>query len=185
MERLTEWGKDKKYAHYPRCFEECEGLGCTKSFCEHNVQVCNRLAAYEDTGLEPEEIKANMEMFAAYRHVCGGLSPEKVEAALRRMAENDKAREEGRLVVLPCKVGDTVYAVTRERLQDMKKSANEQPKPFLEVREHTISTIVINNTGVRAFANSYCLYLGEFGKTVFLTRAEAERALEVDKHETD
>ncbi len=57
MERLTERGK-KGFAYFPKCFEEpCNGGGCKKDDCEFLAQVCDRLAAYEDTGLEPEEIK--------------------------------------------------------------------------------------------------------------------------------
>lgn len=42
-----------------------------------------RLAEYEDTVLEPEEIKDNMEMFHAHRHICAGMEPEKIEALKR------------------------------------------------------------------------------------------------------
>lgn len=55
------------------------------------------LQAYMDTGLTPEEITTNMEMFAAYRHVCGGKSPEEVAQMsaenARLRAERDKAVE--------------------------------------------------------------------------------------------
>ena len=37
---------------------------------------------YESIGLEPEEVKTNEEMFKAYRHVCGGKSPEEIKEAL-------------------------------------------------------------------------------------------------------
>lgn len=65
------------------------------------VQMADRLAAYEDTGLTPEEIKApftedtmiNLEAQAL------GVEPSR----LRELAEADK---DGRVVVLPCKVGE-------------------------------------------------------------------------------
>ena len=60
---------------------------------EYSGPWVDRLAAYEDTGLEPDDITANMEMFAAYRHVCGGRPPEEIEALV-------KAQHEGLVVVL-------------------------------------------------------------------------------------
>lgn len=38
-----------------------------------------KLAEYEKTGLTPEEIIINEELFKAYRHVCGGKSPEEIK----------------------------------------------------------------------------------------------------------
>ena len=60
MERLTEWNKSShKHAYYPRCFKEpCYGSGCKIEDCPFETAVCERLAAYEDIGLTPEEIKA-------------------------------------------------------------------------------------------------------------------------------
>jgi hypothetical protein len=45
--------------------------------------IVKRLAEYEDTGLTSEEIKAHEEMFTAYRHICGGRSPEEIAKALK------------------------------------------------------------------------------------------------------
>ena len=53
MERLT--AIEKGYAYYPKCFEEpCNGNGCTNDECEMHQNICEKLAKYEDTGLEPE-----------------------------------------------------------------------------------------------------------------------------------
>jgi len=41
-------------------------------------EIMNRLSAYEDTGFTPSDIADHEEMFKAYRHICGGLSPEEV-----------------------------------------------------------------------------------------------------------
>lgn len=46
-------------------------------------EAVDRLAAYEDTGLEPEEIVANMEMFFAYRHVYGGCPPGEISVLVK------------------------------------------------------------------------------------------------------
>lgn len=113
-------------------------------------QLYAALQPYEDTGMEPEQVKDNMEMFKAYRNVCDGMPPEYI-AELFKLS---KARAEGRLVVLPCKVGDTIWRI---------KCLGEWPdigKPYVEAD---------------AFLYRDVHY---FGKTVFLTREEAERALE-------
>lgn len=77
-------------------------------------------------------------------------------ARLRELAQADR---EGRCVVLPCKVGDTVYQV-----DDIRVYA-------LEVRN------LIYDAGILAFDES------TIGKTVFLTRAEAEVALQGEREE--
>lgn len=124
-------------------------------------QICmltDRLAAYEDVGLEPEEIKDHEEMFAAYRHVCGGKSPEEIVHALELM----EAERDGRLVVLPFKVGDTVYRV-------VSGFSVYTPHPVRYVTDERIKS-----------TKRICEWIegNDFGKTVFLTRAEAEEALE-------
>lgn len=56
MNRLTardEYGN----AYYLKCFDEpCNSGGCTKNMCDFAVEVCDKLAAYEDTGLDPEQL---------------------------------------------------------------------------------------------------------------------------------
>lgn len=100
MERLTEWnGPSNQYAYYPRCFEEpCNGDGCKIKDCLFETAVCERLAAYEDTGLTPEEIKAPFTEGAAINLAAQALGVE--SSRLRELAEADK---DGRCVVLPCK----------------------------------------------------------------------------------
>lgn len=69
-------------------------------------QLYSALAAYEGTGLEPESVEAlklsMMGKTIAEIKEFNGLPVDR----LRELAEADK---DGRLVVLPCKVGDTVY----------------------------------------------------------------------------
>lgn len=65
MERLTKWNESSyKHAYYPRCFKEpCYGSGCKIKDCPFEIAVCERLAAYEDTGLTPKEVTALGELF--------------------------------------------------------------------------------------------------------------------------
>lgn len=86
-----------------------------------------------------------------------------------RALELLQADREGRVVVLPCKVGDTVFA----RLDNKSKY----------VCECKVKQIVVGNIGFVTFApigapeREYDVSLRGFGKTVFLTREEAEKAL--------
>lgn len=103
MERLTEWNKSShKHAYYPRCFKEpCYGSGCKIEDCPIETAVCERLAAYEDIGLTPEEIKAPFTEDTMINLAAQALGVE--PSRLRELAEADK---DGRVVVLPCKVGE-------------------------------------------------------------------------------
>lgn len=102
-------------------------------------EILLRLAAYEDTGLEPEEVLTALEMADLF-------------AALRKLNEYQEAEAEGRLLILPCKVGDVVY-ITGSKY-----------------RAGRWETWV--NTGKFRLSD-----LEKLGKTVFLAREEAEAAL--------
>ena len=72
-----------------------------------------RLAAYEDTGLEPEDLKKAFNETAILKLAAQALSttPDHLRDLLQ--AEQDE-----QLVVLPCKVGDTVYQIDAERVYE-------------------------------------------------------------------
>ena len=75
--------------------------------CEEGWQrALKKLAAYEDTGLEPDDITRPFDETTILQLAGSvlGVSPDR----LRELAQADR---EGRCVVLPCKVGDTVYRV--------------------------------------------------------------------------
>ena len=124
-----------------------------------------RLAAYEDTGLTPEEIDMDHEAAEQLRQLCRGCNLDRLE----ELAEADK---DGRLVVLPCKVGDVMYGFHGEK---------------------TILPMVVK--WIETCTNGWCIAVqyalmaprfyrfSDFGKAVFLTREEAEKALEAKKDE--
>ncbi|HCP51011.1 MAG TPA: hypothetical protein DIT79_01165 [Ruminococcaceae bacterium] len=103
MERLTK--RENGHAHYPRCFEEpCGGMGCRTEDCEFKDEICERLAAYEDTGLEPEEVlpKDKTDEIALKLMRLSDLEGICSYTRLRELAEADK---EGRLFLLPLEPG--------------------------------------------------------------------------------
>lgn len=167
MERLTE----KHYLgtdHYMKCSGSCNvDMGCID--CPSFDRLVERLAAYEDTGLEPEYVTALQKDWSELCTVigeCGGID------RLRELAD---ANRDGRLVVLPCKVGQRVFA-----LMDTDKHIRE-----CEVKQigmgNEIGFIGLEPIGARR--REYGVSLNGFGKIVFLTREEAEKALEVTKNE--
>ena len=172
MERLTNkawrnfdpWeccGQDKY------CQRGCHDPGgCTKGCIV--PQLYARTGAYEDTELTPEEIDMDHEAAEQLRQLCRNCDLDRLE----KLAEADKA---GRLVVLPCKVGQRVFA-----LLDTDKHISE-----CEVKQigmgNEIGFIGFEPIGARG--REYGVALNGFGKTVFLTREEAEKALEAMKDE--
>lgn len=130
-----------------------------------------RLADYEDTGLEPEEIeKMHDEMVTCYDESGVPYSVDAEENEAKHIIELLEAESQGRLVVLPCKVGDTVYIASSTR----------------GVYEAKVRTFFCGNCGyigdsspdVRMIRTTSCdIPMADFNKTVFLTREEAEAAL--------
>ena len=85
-----------------------------------------------------------------------------------RLRELEDKIENGTLVELPCKVGNTVYEVFKEH-----------KPPFIQ--ETTIEKIVITAKGLRlrlARNSFYETAVSSIGKTIFFTKAEAEKKLE-------
>ena len=137
--------------------------------------LCNRLSAYEDTGLEPEEIERVVDAYGR-GHTLRTESAERLEIVREiktdRLRELAKAEQDGRLEVLPCKVGDHILADGREAIVVWffgYKTGRYLHAQFLDNAEYTDIPFY------------------EIGKTVFLTREEAEAAIaqEGGIHEAD
>ena len=160
MERLTEWnGRQPRDAYYPRCFEEpCYGGGCKINDCPFETAVCERLAAYEDTGLTPEQCE-NVKVI-----IESAFSDDTSKA--ERIRELLKADKEGRLVVLPCRQGDELWTYGNF----------PQGREVYRFTVSDVSTLngrtVLNTLGLGTIRPE------DIGKTVFLSREEAEKALQ-------
>ena len=120
-----------------------------------------RLASYEDTGLTPERCAEFARADAEGRYIVMRDAEQEGVARLRELAEADK---DGRLVVLPCKVGDTVYRLF---------AGNPDNPVIATLKINTVAEAVklIGKMGMHK-------YIG-----TFLTREEAEKALEAMKDE--
>lgn len=106
MERLTEWnGGQTRHAYYPRCFKEpCYGEGCKIKDCPFETAVCERLAAYEDTGLTPDQV-VNAKTIIETAFADDTSKAERI----RKLAGAD---DEGRVTILPCR-GDADIVLMR------------------------------------------------------------------------
>ena len=177
MERLTRAHYKASDGHYLVCSEMCEREDCTAE-CGHFDEVVERLAAYEDTGLTPEEVLpkdkadeialklmrlADLESFCSYTR-------------LRELAEADK---DGRLVVLPCKdwldivFGEQVlfWGIDKNRVVEISVDDSDRITWYNGWKSVTIQ-------GFDEYGDDWEFDARDIGKTVFLTREEAGKALE-------
>ena len=158
-----------------RCCAEGECKDCAmhedKQRCQENLldkaaEAIERLTA-ENAALR-EKVPLTEDAMINMAAQALGVEPSR----LREIAEADK---DGRVVVLPCKVGDTVY--TNNRVLGADNAIHDE-----------ICTRRIKGYGGNALnkvwlivSGDYCnlsIFPSEFGKTVFFTREEAERAME-------
>ena len=127
--------------------------------------LCNRLAAYEDTGLKPEEIADFMKRWEQTVEIGGMLK----KYCIDHIRDLLHAEQAGRLVVLPCKVGDTVYMPVGKWGTITGYEADECDG-FHIARDGVLQI------KAKCYSGNHGTY-GVPGKTVFLTREEAEAAL--------
>ena len=114
-------------------------------------RIAERLKVYEDTGLEPEEIKQAYDMYLE---------------VYSKVSEYADLMRQGLLINLPCKVGDGVYGIDGTS-GIITKIHYELSKEWSFETNNFYSRVINWNW----FAN--------IGKTVFLTPEEAKKALGV------
>lgn len=133
---------------------------CKDIFRKMVRDLYGRLKAYEDTGLEPEAVET-VKLALAEKHM---VDLETLNnTPISRLVELADADKDGRVVVLPCKVGDTVYFALLGR-----------------IIEKQVFSIVSFSNSTRIYCGGTSEYFRpeDIGKTFFLTREEAERAIQ-------
>lgn len=109
MERLTKYlASGAADYNYPAgCYS---GNDCNDRVAKSAYrQTCvERLAAYEETGLTPEEVRSLWGEWNAMMRVLNSIGS---YDRLRELAEADRNHQ---IVIRPCKIGDTVWAADTE-----------------------------------------------------------------------
>ena len=166
MERLT---FDGNFCDIAQCTSTPGGSFCEDGSCSAR-KVWERLKAYEDTEREPEEIDMDHEAAEQLRHLCRNCDLDRLE----KLAEADK---DGRLVVLP------VRPVLTQSIGSMLYIIEDG-----EIVEDSLCEALVgmgSNGEINIFyttlSDQISFEQADIGKTVFLTREEAEKALEAMK----
>lgn len=168
-ERLTKHSKQTSHengiccTHFrgPECLEV--GGNCAMN-CKWEEAAWSRLAAYEDKELEPEEITAMQHTLDEYHKVADPLL---------------RAQADGRLVVLPCKVGDTLWVTSNPWTGKLLKKPLDACVNGMKMYSHGLYVNLLFDT--RKINGTRDYEINHIGKTVFLTREEAKAALEAMK----
>ena len=113
------------------------------------------------------------QMCGDYGHQCDGqIDVDMCQryVAFDKLADYEDLEEQGLLLKLPCKVGDTVYAIGFN---------NNKPVIYESVVLSILITEkeIVFNVKVAEFEINSQLKQSMFGRTVFLTKAEAEQKL--------
>lgn len=159
MERLTEKHYKSNDGYYMKCSEFCEKEDVLCEDCNNSQEIIDRLGAIEDILGEEYDLDRLKKVVESYKN--------------------------GMFVSIPCKVGDTVWVIT------FKCGSRLSGKEIVECKVNTMRvksdglTIGYSCRGEYSNGNNY---IGNFvfksiGKTVFLSREEAEFALKGEQNE--
>ena len=94
--------------------------------------------------------------------------------ACKKLAEYEQLEEQGLLVRLPCKVGDTVYRVNTGAKQPIIPMTVSEIHFLCYKNERAVRFDAVGKEDM----GESCYRLEDIGRIVFLTREEAEKKLE-------
>lgn len=166
MDRLTFEGN---FCDISRCQNTPGGSFCEDGACSQR-KVWERLKEYEDAGLSPQAC-------VEAREIEAGLSTE--DYSIHRMVELMRADKDGRLAVLPCKdwldivFGEQVlfWGIDGNRVVEISVDDADRITWYIGWKSVTIK-------GIDECGDDWEFNARDIGETVFLTREEAEKALE-------
>ena len=119
--------------------------------------IADRLAAYEDTGRRPEDFL---------------ILENELEAYKEEYLKYKDLEKQCLLIKLPCKVGDVVYLLGGKDYNKFRVGCVDW-KSGMEYKGKNYQLYMEDNYYDKAYRN-----FSDIGKTVFLTREEAEKVLE-------
>lgn len=111
----------------------------------------------------------DVENNGAYVEPCE-MTPHHSRMAIAKLATYEDVEEQGRLIKLPCKVGDVVYGINTDRnIVSALKIISTKIYSYAIYFDYQLIDGIYKN--IVSFADI------DFGKTVFLTKSEAEAKL--------
>lgn len=156
------------------CREVCERQGDDGCKTCPIAKAFDRLAAIEDILGDEYDLDLLQKQIQAYREGRYIILKEPEQAGISRLRELAQADREGRCVVLKCKPNATVWFI---------KSAFSTAHFPIEGNHVSIKGVACDGdiycSAITAYNKiSRSFYMSDIGKTVFLTREEAEAALQ-------
>lgn len=122
----------------------------------------DRLTSYKD--ICKREMICRYEDCDTCEEYCPDLNADNcpcLQEVLGKLAEYEDLKEQGRLLELPCAVGDKIYSIGSDG----------------KISEREVSGFKMIVTGWAVDVSDWCYLFEEFGKNVFRTKKEAEAAL--------
>ena len=105
---------------------------------------------------------------------CGKADCDDVRKALFKLAEYEDLEEQGKLLKLPCAVGDKIWSITSTANYSLGYYSEV---PLKHPEEKKIQSITLSKNGCLYHVKGRTYSEFDFGKTVFLTKSAAEQAL--------
>lgn len=174
MERLT---KEGKFCDVIECELTPGGSFCERGTCTER-RLWERLSSIEDIlgdDYDLDRLRVIINQRMSMRDEVAKRFEITKDIPLDRLRELVEAGRGGRCVVLPCKIGDTIYDIS---LAEIKES-NVISISFIASKSTYHVSVCAENY---RHAITLDIEIGDFGKTVFLTRKEAEAVLEEMKN---
>lgn len=167
MERLTyRLGNGEITCNMAR--DDCRKMG---GDCQIDSKILESLAAYEATGLEPKEVAKMAAEWTQYETAMSYVDELGSIDRLRELAQADK---EGKCGIPPVKLHQKIFRVFNGNIYE-QMVCGAIWEPFMPRPRWKV---FVMDSGLP-------YYWGDvFGKTVFLTREEAEAALRREQDET-
>lgn len=98
-----------------------------------------------------------------------------IHAIIKKLAEYEDLEEQGRLVILPCKIWDTVYRVMADKR--IKQPYEYKVIGFWYSADETCNNLHLVRYVNGVFDSSISVPFSEFNRILFLTKEEAESVL--------
>lgn len=162
MERLTVYTPNGYESINPvdLCLDECSDINFER--------ILDKLGAYEDFEEIFREKMTNVACDFLSDKEEFGKWLDRNKWIAKKCDEWARAEEQGRLVKMPCKVGDTVYAIIFDYEKEQYAIKESE---IIEVKKNINGVFFVSLISKPAFR------FNDFGKTVFLTKSEAEAKL--------